>query len=299
MFATLLGSLPRPPLDDDAAPEALLDAVLATQADHGLEPLTDAGWAPALAGPDPVGMWRSTAERTDRLVKAVVDGPFTSGRPVESARATLEALADAGCAWIELHEPAATMIGDDADARARFAEAHAALTDGFAGVHLSLAIIGGDASAAGIETILAGAYASLALDLIDGPDGWYLVAKTPTTVGIICGALSTRAGSDDTIEVLAWAAAYAASTAARGVERVGLATAGSLAGLTWEQATVKVERLGQAATLAGLPVEEQRRRMNPRAVDMRSAALGRYDPPLERPSHAAGAPPSDDAPEIG
>ena len=173
------------------------------QAEHGLEPLTDAGWAPALVGPDPVAMWRSTAERTDRLVKAVVDGPFTSGRPVSTVRATLEALADAGCAWIELHEPAATTIGDDADARARFADAHAALTDGFAGVHLSLAITGGDASAAGIETILAGAYASLALDLIDGPDGWYLVAKTPTTVGIICGALSTRAGSDDTIEVLA------------------------------------------------------------------------------------------------
>jgi len=43
MFATLLGALPRPPLGDDVAPEALLDAVLECQALHGLEPLTDAG----------------------------------------------------------------------------------------------------------------------------------------------------------------------------------------------------------------------------------------------------------------
>ena len=75
MFATLLGSLPRPPLADDAAPEALLDAVLELQVEHGLEPLTDAGWA--LDREDPVAAWRATAARTDGLVKAVVDGPFT------------------------------------------------------------------------------------------------------------------------------------------------------------------------------------------------------------------------------
>ena len=39
------GPLPRPPLPDDAAPEALLDAVLALQLEHGLEPLTDGGAA--------------------------------------------------------------------------------------------------------------------------------------------------------------------------------------------------------------------------------------------------------------
>ena len=262
------------------------------QAEHGLEPLTDAGWA--IPGPDAVTAWRSTAGRAGRLVKAVIDGPFTSGRPVSEVRALIADLADAGCAWIEVREPAATTIGTDPARRARFADAHAALTDGVDGVHLSLAITGGDASAAGIETILAGTYASLALDLIDGPDGWYLVSKTPTTVGIICGALSTRSGSDDTIEVLAWAAAYAASTAARGTDRVGLATAGSLAALSWDEAALKVQRLGEAAALAGLPLEEQRRRMNPRAVDLRSAALGRYDPPEERPGRR-----SEDPPEAG
>jgi len=43
MFATLLGGLPRPPLADDAPPEALLDACLELQAEHGLEPATDGG----------------------------------------------------------------------------------------------------------------------------------------------------------------------------------------------------------------------------------------------------------------
>jgi len=41
MFATLLGSLPRPSLADDADPVAVLDAVLELQVEHGLEPLTD------------------------------------------------------------------------------------------------------------------------------------------------------------------------------------------------------------------------------------------------------------------
>ena len=64
-------------------------------------------------------------------------------------------------------------------------------------VHLTLAITGGNADALGIETILAGAYASLAVDLIDGPDNWRLAVAAPTERGVICGALSAHAGSDD------------------------------------------------------------------------------------------------------
>ena len=62
MFATLLGPLPRPPLGDDVAPEALLDAVLEVQVLHGLEPLTDAGWG--LDRLDPVVTWRAAAARS-------------------------------------------------------------------------------------------------------------------------------------------------------------------------------------------------------------------------------------------
>jgi hypothetical protein len=277
MFVTLLGGLPRPPLPDEAAPEAVLDAVLEAQARRGLAPLTDGGRP--LAPGDAVASWQATAARTDALVKAVIGGPRTTGRPGPEVRETVARLADAGCAWIEIAEPAAVTIGEDPDTRARFVDDHVALTDGFDGVHLSLAITGGDASAAGIETVLAGAYASLAVDLIDGPDHWYLVAAAPPTVGIICGALSARPGSDDTVELLLWAAAYAASTAGRGPDRVGLATAGSLTDLTWAAAEAKLEALGRALELGSLPPEEQRRRLDPRALDLRSAALGRYVPP--------------------
>src|SRR4051812_20410190 len=285
MFVTLLGALPRPPLDDAASPEALLDAALDAQVSHGLAPVTDAGWPLVLD--DPVASWRAASGRTDRPVKAAVVGPWTSGRPVADVRATMAGLGDAGCGWIEVVEPAASTVGNDPGARARFAADHVALTEGFDGVHLSLAISGTDASAAGPETILAGNYASLAVDLITAPDHWYLVAGAPGSVGIICGALATGARSDDAVELLLWAAAYAASTGGRGPARVGLATSGSLAELTWEQAEAKLARLAEALELGSLPAEDQRRRLDPGALDLGSAALGRYVPPGRPPRRAA------------
>jgi hypothetical protein len=279
MFATLLGDLPRPPVEVDAAPEAVLDASLELQLEYGFEPLTDGGWP--LYPDEQARTWAATSERAGHLVKAVLTGPWTSGRPVNDVRADVLALADAGCPWIEIHEPAAIALGTaEADDREAFADAHRALTDGLGtGVHLSLAIVGGAADAAGIDTILAGAYASLALDLIDGPDNWRLAAAAPTGVGLVCGVVPGRLGSDDGPEILLWAAKYAASTGGRGMDRVGLATAGSLAGLSWEQAATKLRRLGEAARLAVAPPQEQRARLDPRALDIRSAALGRDAPP--------------------
>ena len=283
MFATLLGPLPRPPLGEDAAPEALLDACLELQAEHGLEPATDGGWPTT---EDPVASWRETARRADLRVKAVVVGPYTSGRWDTAIRAAVDGLADAGCRWIEIHEPAAITIGSDAEARARFVDAHVALTrDVSPDVHLSLAITGGDADAAGLETILAGSYASLAVDLIDGPDNWRLAVDVPGERGVICGALSAHGGSDDGPEVLLWAARYAAASKGRGIARVGLATSGSMADLTWDEAVDKVRRLGDAARLVVASPEERRQALDPRAVDIRSAALGRVEPVTkQRPS---------------
>ena len=284
MFATLLGALPSPPVPEGAAAEAGLDARIDLQMEHGLEPLTAAGWSARGddGEVDPVGTWRAAAGRTGGMVKAVVPGPWSSHRPVAAIRGELLALVDGGCRWIEVHEPAAATIGPDPEARARFSEAHQVLTDGFPGVHLSLALTGGSADTAGIETILVGAYASLAVDLIEGPDNWRLVAATPGDRGIVCGVIAARPGSDDRPELPVWAAGYAASTGGRGMDRVGLATAGSLVALTWEQAVEKVRRLGEAARLAAAPPDELARRLDPRAVDIRSAGLGRYDPPAER-----------------
>lgn len=284
MFATLLGPLPRPPLAPGANDLELVEAAVRAQEAAGLEPVTDGGLE---NGRSPLDRWLAMAGLTATAAKQDVVGPLTLGRggdsravlaAAEALNADLRALAAAGCPLIEIHEPAAIEIGDDEPARRLFRDAHRRLLDGVDGPHLSLAIIGGNADATGIGTLLSAPYASLAVDLIAGPDNWRLVVATPGDRGIVCGALSPEPDSDDSSEVLLWAAAYAASTAGRGPARVGLATAGSLAGLSWEAAMTKIRRLGEAARLADLPPDELRHAIDPRAVDIRSAALRRAEP---------------------
>ena len=294
MFATLLGSLPRPPLAADASVDALVEAVVRAQESAGLDPVTDGGQH---ADTPPLEAWRATSRHTALAVKQVIGGPYTVGRSAggssgERAAATLaradalnvdlRELADAGCPLIEVHEPAATSIGTDAAERTLFREAHARLLAGVAGTHLSLALTGGNAHEAGIETLLAAPYSSLAVDLIAGPDNWRLVAVTPGELGIVCGVLPASEGTDDGPELLLWAAAYAASTGGRGPARVGLATASSLAQLSWEDAVRKMDRLGAAAGQAELPADEAAQALDPRAVSSRRAALGRVEPPPPR-----------------
>lgn len=286
MFATLLGPLPRPPLPEDAKPTELLAAAVRAQESADLEPVTDGGFG---VGESIVDRWRATSALTDRPVKAVLPGPYSSGltglaavAAIEATRADLAALVQAGCPFIEIHEPAATGIGSDEAERSRFREVQGRLIDGVSGAHLSLAITGGNADLAGVGTLLAAPYASLALDLIAGPDNWRLVVATPGDRGVICGALPAAADSDDRVEVLLWAAGYAASTGGRGPLRVGLATASSLAALPWEVAVRKMALLGEAARLADLPPDERARAVDPRSLDVRSAALGRYMPRRSR-----------------
>ena len=281
MFATLLGGLPRPPLPPDASDLDLVEAAVRAQEAAGLEPVTDGGLE---NGRSPLDRWLAMAGLSSAAAKQDVVGPLTAARggdqadvlaAAEAGNADLRALAAAGCPLIEIHEPAAIEVGTDVTARRLFRDAHRRLLDGVDGPHLSLAIIGGNADATGIDTLLSAPYASLALDLIAGPDNWRLVVATPGDRGVVCGALSPEAGSDDAPEVLLWAAAYAASTAGRGPARVGLATAGSLHALPWDVAVAKMHRLGEAARLAGLPPDELRRSIDPRAVDIRSAAFRR------------------------
>ncbi len=176
---------------------------------------------------------------------------------------------------VEVHEPAAVEIGADAGEQALFREASLRLLDGIDGVHVSLAVTGGSADVAGIETILAAPFASLAVDLIAGPDNWRLVVAVPGDRGIVCGALPVAAGSDDGPETLLWAAGYAASTGGRGMDRVGLATSASLGHLSWAAAVRKLDRLGEASRLVLGSVDERAAAVDPRAVSNRSAALGR------------------------
>lgn len=288
MLATLLGPLPRPPLPDDAAPEALLDAVLEAQVARGIEPLSTAGWD--VPGATVVEAWQIATARVAGLVKAVLDGPITSRGAAERVADDLIALADAGCRWIEVREHVPSLgLGAGREAVDSFRRAHAALGDATPGVHRSLALLAGDADALGIDAVIAGGYASLALDLIDGPDGWRLIRALPGDLGVIAGALATRSAADLGREVLVWAAQYAASTNDRGLDRVGLATAGSMANLTWEQAMGKLDRLADGAALATSPADDLRRTIDPRAVDIRSAALGRFDASAPRAGRRPGA----------
>jgi methionine synthase II (cobalamin-independent) len=298
VFATVLGALQRPPAavgDDDA-----VRAILAIQDAAGLEPLTDGGrWRgdadPLVerllggkgAGAGAVEAWRFAVSCTERAVKAVLPGPFSLApgdepRAMALAEAINEearALVAAGAPLIEIEEPAAATIGEDERARSRFREVHRRLTAGLEGTHLTLAIVGGNADRAGATTFLDAPYSSYAFDLRAGPDNWRLVADIPADRGVICGALSPLPGSDDGPELLVWAAHYASSTGRRGLERVGLANAPGLDALDVATLQRKLNRLGEAARLAASQGSgELAEALDPRAINIRSAAAGRFVP---------------------
>jgi len=317
MFGTLLGPLPRPELAIDQARDSggrhdrersvddLVREAIRAQEQAGLEPIMDGGLRHADpfdvvfsndAGASAVDDWRFAAGCTEVMVKQALPGPYTLGRRLAEGgvadrrdaasdhtalvlNGRIHDLIDAGCPYIEIHEPDATLIGEDPAERRRFKDAQEVLLDSVGGVHMSLAITGGNADAAGSDTILVAGYQSLAVDLIAGPDNWRLVARAPESWGIVCGALRIKEGTDDGPELLVWATRYAASTGGRGLVRVGLGTAGGLAALSWTAAVAKMERLGRAAHIAGLPPgDELASSLDPRALDLKSRAFGRRIP---------------------
>ena len=237
--------------------------------------------------------WRSTAACTERAVKQVVPGPYSlarrlapgrAGRPAvtlalaEALNQELRALASAGCPLLEVVEDAAVAIGDDPAERRLFRDAQLRLTTGLEEVHLSLAIRDGSADAADRETILGAPYSSYLFDLCAGPDNWRVIVDVPGDRGIVVGAEDAAAAKAETLELLAFAIGYAASTGGRGHARVGLATSGDMAGLPWPKAMAKIANIGRAAALYAGPPGSLAEAIDPRAVDIRSAALGRMAP---------------------
>ena len=294
MFATLIGPYPAPP--DPLAPDGAVRGTVEELAKVGLEPISD-GLGAQRAATDAdseriVAAWRLAASATDRAVKQALVGPYTLARSAvgqrapgtssatiaESIRGTIEALAAAGCPLIEIEEPAAVEVRGDERERRRFSDALRTATEGLGdAVHLSLVITGGNADAIGAATLFDLPFSSYCFDLIAGPENWRLIADAPGDRGIVCGALDPSADAADRPELLIWAAQYAASTGGRGLTRVGLANASNLGGLSRERARAKIKVLADAANLAATATpEELAAALDPRAVDIRSAALGRY-----------------------
>lgn len=289
MFSTLLGSLPVP---SGAPSDAPLDTVVAL-GEAGLDLVTDG--APG-AGPDAdadavVARWSAAQAASSVPVKQVLAGPCSWARTddsdpraaAEALRPTLHALVGAGCTFIEIAEDDALAITTDAAERAAFADAHRRLVDGSESAHVSLALTGGNLDEAGPATFFDLAYASFAFDLIAGPDNWRLVAQAPGDRGIVCGALSPAADGDETRELLVWAAHYAASSNGRGLARVGLANASSLAGLPRDVALRKLRIVAEAARIAAVESsEELAGLLDRRAIDPRASASGRRFAPEQR-----------------
>jgi methionine synthase II (cobalamin-independent) len=299
VFATVLGGLPRPtggpvPADPEAreaSDDAAVRAVIGAQEAAGIELVSDGRLRGEFSPASPVGSsvaaWRFAVGCTALPVKQALPGPYTLARAggggwssavalADRLRAEVDALAAAGCPLVEIDEPAAVEIASDPAERAIFVEAHRRLAID-AGVHLTLALTGGNVDAAGAATFVEPPYASYAVDLVAGPDNWRVVAEIPADRGVVCGALRRVAGSDDGPELLVWAAHYAASTGGRGLDRVGLANAPGLSSLPWEVVAEKLTRLGEAARIAGLPrTGELAAALDPRATDLRSRAFGRH-----------------------
>lgn len=295
--------------------------LLAMQVAAGLEVVTDgretlpAGPAAASLADDllagrglgSVEAWTAAAAAAPAAgaVAAALPGPFSLARRLTSETASMgdgrltRALADAlaievgalgaaGCPLVRIDESDALTAAQGDAPRAFFADAHRSLVAGaasdVASIHLMLGLTGGDHEGIGADLLAGLGYASYMFDLIAGPNDWRLVARIPGDRGIVCGVVDATTASGDAPEVLVWAAHYAASTRGRGLARVGLATTGSLAGLEREAGEAKLRALGEGARIAGLPRDEIRTSLDPRALDIRSAALGSWspDPRFER-----------------
>jgi methionine synthase II (cobalamin-independent) len=286
MFSTLLGALPPDPDQAGAAADERIRNTLADLEVAGLELLADGEPHELTVAPDPeavVARWRLAAAATTRAVKQVLPGPYSAGRAgdrsadswAEALRPTIAALAEAGCPFVEVDEFDALAITVVEPERRRFVDAHRRLADGIEGIHLSLALTGGNLDAAGPSTFFDLPYASYAFDLIAGPENWRLIAVAPGDRGIVCGALSARPGGDRTREVLVWAAHYAASTNGRGLERIGLANSSSMVGLSRAEALSGLGVVAEAARAAVESPEELAGVLDPRAVSRSRAARRR------------------------
>ena len=243
-----------------------------------------------------VAAWRLAASATDRAVKQALVGPYTLARAAGRSRhpaprrrrrtpiirATIEALAAAGCPLIEIEEPAAVEVGDDERERRRFGDALRTATAGLGdAVHLSLVLTGGNVDAIGAATIFDLPFSSYAFDLIAGPRQLAAhrrgagrsgdrLRRARSVGGCRRPSGSPRSGPPTTRPRPGVGASSASASPMRRAS----------AGLDARAGTC--EGRGRSATAARLAAtaspDELAAALDPRAVDIRSAALGKYMP---------------------
>jgi methionine synthase II (cobalamin-independent) len=218
--------------------------------------------------------WTFADAATETYVKQTVVGPYTiaslaepddadarrhvSMALAEAMNEEFRALAAAGCAIIEIDEPAILRVGA-ADAEwTALRDAHERLTAGVddpTEVHLSCGLWGGEIDPAGHASLLDLPYSSYLVDVLAGPSAWRFIAAVPPERGVIAGAADAHTEAPDEHEVLVWAMAWAAQNG-RGQERVGLAPNGSLGLVSRHFAHRKCSRMGEALNLAKMgPLE--------------------------------------------
>lgn len=270
MFATIVGPYPRPAgLDEEAA----LRLALGDQLEAEMGILADGATTP---DPDALAAWlRADAMARDlatelgmepRPVKARLLGPWTAGAQAATDRrrrrlamaaaragsAQLQALFRAGAPMAQVEEDGLIELAADDRAGHRLAiDALQALMEGVEG-HVSLSIVGGDASPAGAQVCYAAPFSSHGFDLIHGPDSWRVAVKAPPARGLVLGVADCRTSAPDDLPVSVWAARYGASTGGRGSDRIGLSPSAGLERLPLDVARAKLRALAEAAAVAGL-----------------------------------------------
>ena len=298
MFATIAG--PYPALD--GSPSDARRAALTDQVEAGLGIVADGRVHRLDRDVDVdrvVGAWADAAELVAGLVpdggappavkvcllgplSLLADGVAGDAAAAEAAvarvRVAILALHGVGAAVVQVDEPWSLTPEAATDAgRARAVAAWSAMLDGVTG-HVSLALPGGGPTALGAEVLLAAPFASHLVDLIHGPDDWRVVGRLPGERGVILGVADLRPGRRDDKEVLIWASRHAAAMHGRGLARVGLTTSAGLERLTRDEARGRLAALAETAALGTLSGAELAAQLDPRAVDARSAGLGRWEP---------------------
>jgi 5-methyltetrahydropteroyltriglutamate--homocysteine methyltransferase len=230
--------------------------------------VTDRVTGVAWTRPLTVRDWRFADGETDLVVKQTLVGPYSLASLAEpkpgrrrdrlaealgeALNAEIVALSEAGCPMVEVDEPVALRIGDDAREWQTFRRANQRLSAGFedpAGLHLSLGLWGGQIHERGWAPLIELPFKSYLVDVLAGPSAWRFIRAVPPERGVVAGAADVTTITLDETEVLIWAMAWAAR-GERGSGRVGIAPNGPLALLPRHFAHRKAQRCGESIKIA-------------------------------------------------